>query len=210
MDIVDVPPYCVGEEQKKWTLCERRFSQSLQHLPLTPRVSADSVRSSMTLVFEDPLDLDPVSVLYAANEMFKNLFDMATDSFGLKSGGILPVDSSRTQTGRNGIGVPYIYHGGAVTAAVDLLPAVSKMNGTATSEVRVDSVDELSLDFQNLMDFHCQLPYKSCNFCNFHFKIAINGFLKLVQHLKIKHTDLRQQSRKMHQQSTKNILHKFL
>lgn len=164
----------------------------------------------MTLVFEDTLDLDPVSVLYAANEMFKNLFDMATDSFGLKSGGILPVDSSRTQTGRNGICVSYIYHGGAVTAAVDLLPAVSKMNGTATSEVSIDSVDELSLDFQNLMDFHCQLPYKNNNFCNFHFKIAITGFLKLVQHLKIKHTDLRQLRREMHQQSAKNILRKCL
>ena len=149
MDIFDIPPYCVDGEQKKWTLCERRFSQSLQHLPLTPRASADSVRSSVTLVFEGTLDLDPVSVLYAANEMFKNLFDMAKDSFRLKSGGILSVDSSGTQTGRNGIGVPYIYHGGAVTAAVDLLPAVSEMNGTATSEVRVDSVDELSVDLQN-------------------------------------------------------------
>lgn len=89
----------------------------------------------MTIVFEGTLDLDPLSVLYAANEMFKNLFDMATDSFGLKSGGIIPMDLSGA--GRNGLGIPYIYHPGAVTAAVDLLPAVSEMNGATTSEVQV-------------------------------------------------------------------------
>lgn len=93
------------------------------------------MRSSV--IFEGSLELDPSSVLYAANEMFKNLFDMATDSFCFKSGIIIPtVDSNGTQTGRNGNGIPYIYHPGAVTAAVDLLPAVSEMNGTVLSEVK--------------------------------------------------------------------------
>ena len=62
---------------------------------------------------------------------------MATDSFCLKSGITIPVDSNGTQTGRNGQGIPYIYHPGAVTAALDLLPAVSEMNGTVLSEVQV-------------------------------------------------------------------------
>ena len=62
---------------------------------------------------------------------------MATDSFCLKSGIITQVDSNGTQTGRNGQGIPYIYHPGAVTAALDLLPAVSEMNGTVLSEVQV-------------------------------------------------------------------------
>lgn len=83
------------------------------------------------MTFEGTLDLNPHSVLYAANEMLKNLFDMATDSFCLKSGSIIPVEL----TGRNGLGIPYIYHPGAVTAAVDLLPAVTEMNGTVMSEV---------------------------------------------------------------------------
>ena len=87
------------------------------------------------MTFEGSLDLDPSSLLYAANEMFKNLFDMATDSFRLKSGSIIPVDSNGTQTGRNGQGIPYIYHPGAVKAGVDLLPAVSEMNGSVLSEV---------------------------------------------------------------------------
>ena len=116
-------------------MCERQFSQSLQHVPLSARLSVDSTRSSVT--FEEALVLDPSSVLYAANEMFKNLFDMATDSFCLKSGTIIPVDSNGMQIGRNGHGMPYIYHPGAVTAAVDLLPAVSEMNGTVLSEVEV-------------------------------------------------------------------------
>ena len=116
-------------------MCERQFSQSLQHVPLSARLSVDSTRSSVT--FEGTLDLDPSSVLYAANEMFKNLFDMATDSFCLKSGIITQVDSNGAQTGRNGQGIPYIYHPGAVTAALDLLPAVSEMNGTVLSEVQV-------------------------------------------------------------------------
>ena len=105
-------------------------------MPPSSRQSVDSTRSSVT--FEPgSLDLDPSSVLYAANEMFKNLFDMATDSFCLKSGTIIPVDSNGIQTGRNGQGIPYIYHPGAVTAAVDLLPAVSEMNGAVLSEVHV-------------------------------------------------------------------------
>ena len=105
----------------------------MQHVPLSTQPSVDSIRSSVT--FDGTLDLDPQSVLYAANEMFKNLFDMASDSFRLKSGSSLPVELTGTQSGRNGVGVPYIYHPGAVTAAVDLLPAVSEMNGTVMSEV---------------------------------------------------------------------------
>ena len=135
MNAVNIPSCSAGEEQKKWIMCERQFSQSLQHVPLSARLSVDSTRSSVT--FEGALDLDPSSVLYAANEMFKNLFDMATDSFCLKSGSIIPVDSNGTQTGRNGQGIQYIYHPGAVTAALDLLPAVSEMNGTVLSEVQV-------------------------------------------------------------------------
>lgn len=138
MNAVDIPSCSAGEEQKKWKMCERQFSQSLQQVPLSARLSVDSIRSSVT--FEGTLDLDPSSVLFAANEMFKNLFDMATDSFCLKSGSIIPVDSTGTQTGRNGQGIPYIYHPGAVTAAVDLLPAVSEMNGTVVSEVQVFTI----------------------------------------------------------------------
>ncbi|XP_078381850.1 WD repeat and FYVE domain-containing protein 3-like isoform X3 [Oculina patagonica] len=125
LNAVNVPSCCAGEEQKKWTMCERQFSQ---HVPLSAQPSGDSIRSSVT--FEGTLDLNPHSVLFAANEMLKNLFDMATDSFCLKSGSIIPVEL----TGRNGLGIPYIYHPGAVTAAVDLLPAVSEMNGTVMSE----------------------------------------------------------------------------
>lgn len=138
MNAVDIPSCSAGEEQKKWKMCERQFSQSLQQVPLSARLSVDSIRSSVT--FEGTLDLDPSSVLFAANEMFKNLFDMATDSFCLKSGSIIPVDSTGTQTGRNGQGIPYIYHPGAVTAAVDLLPAVSEMNSTVVSEVQVFTI----------------------------------------------------------------------
>ena len=135
MNAVDIPSCSAGGQQKKWKMCERQFSQSLQHKPLSARPSSDSVRSSV--IFEGSLELDPSSVLYAANEMFKNLFDMATDSFCFKSGIIIPtVDSNGTQMGRNGNGIPYIYHPGAVTAAVDLLPAVSEMNGTVLSEVK--------------------------------------------------------------------------
>lgn len=64
---------------------------------------------------------------------------MATDSFGLKSGSsvVPPVEVEGTQVGRNGLGIPYIYHPGAVTAAFDLLPAISEMSGTVLSEVNV-------------------------------------------------------------------------
>lgn len=83
--------------------------------------------------------MDPSSVLFAANEMLKNLFDMATDSFGLKSGSSImpPVELEGAPAGRNGFGIPYIYHPGAVTAAVDLLPAISEMNGNVLSEVNI-------------------------------------------------------------------------
>ena len=93
------------------------------------------------MTFEGTLDLNPQSVLYAANEMLKNLFDMATDSFCLKSGSSLPMEF----TGRNGLGIPYIYHPGAVTAAVDLLPAISEMDGTVMSEVMYKTYFELSI-----------------------------------------------------------------
>ncbi|XP_048589940.1 WD repeat and FYVE domain-containing protein 3-like [Nematostella vectensis] len=103
----------------------RHLTSSSSHPPLTPTPSSDSVRSSvMGEVLGDP-DLDSSSVLYAANEMFKCLFEMATDSFGLKAGNYGPTDQV------NGLAVPHygssilsIYHAGAITAVVDLLPAV--------------------------------------------------------------------------------------
>jgi len=57
--------------------------------------------------------------------MMKNLFDMATDSFGVKAGNYGPTDTM------NGVALPHygshvlsIYHPGAITAIVDLLPAI--------------------------------------------------------------------------------------
>ena len=88
------------------------------------------------MTFEGTLEIDPTSVLFAANEMLKNLFDMATDSFGLRSGSSV-VCSVELESicGRSGMGVPYIYHPGAITAAMDLLPAISERNDTVLTEV---------------------------------------------------------------------------
>ena len=138
MDAVNIPSYNTADEKTKWPPCERQFPPSvLQHLPLSAKPSVESIRSSAS--FEGTLNIDPSSLLFAANEMLKNLFDMATDSFGLKSGSsvVPPVELEGTQVGRNGLGIPYIYHPGAVTAAFDLLPAISEMNGTVLSEVNV-------------------------------------------------------------------------
>ena len=64
---------------------------------------------------------------------------MATDSFGLKSGSsVVPPPELHVDgglAGRNALVIPYIYHPGAVTAAVDLLPAISEMNDNVLSEV---------------------------------------------------------------------------
>ena len=135
MDAINIPPYVTGDDKKKWKICERQFSQVVHHQPLSAQESSDSIRSSVT--FEGTLDIDPTSVLFAANEMLKNLFDMATDSFGLRSGTsvVQSVELESAPSGRNGLGIPYIYHPGAVTAAVDLLPAISEMNGTVLPEV---------------------------------------------------------------------------
>ena len=130
--------YATGEEnRKKWMHCEKKFPPSGHSASLTTQPSVESIRSSVS--FEGSLEIDPSSVLFAANEMLKNLFDMATDSFGLKSGTsvVPPPEVDGALAGRNGLGIPYIYHPGAVTAAVDLLPAISEMNGTVLSEVNV-------------------------------------------------------------------------
>ena len=135
MDAINIPPFVTGDDKKKWKVCERQFPPAVHHQPLSAQTSVDSIRSSVT--FEGTLDIDPTSVLFAANEMLKNLFDMATDSFGLKSSSsvVQPVELESAPSGRNGLGIPYIYHPGAVTAAVDLLPAISEMNGTVLREV---------------------------------------------------------------------------
>lgn len=108
-----------------------------QYVQLSTRPSIDSVRLSVSL--DGSLDIDPSSALFAANELIKNLFDMATDSFGLKSGtSIVYVSTSEVESisqGRIGLGIPYIYHPGAVTAAFDLLPAISEANVSVYSEV---------------------------------------------------------------------------
>ena len=88
------------------------------------------------MTFEGTLDIDPTSVLFAANEMLKNLFDMATDSFGLRSGSSVVCSVELESTcGRSGMGTPYIYHPGAITAAMDLLPAISERNDSVLTEV---------------------------------------------------------------------------
>lgn len=131
LEAEDIPACTMGEEKKKFLQCERKIPPSVQRMTLSTQASIDSARSSVS--FEGSLDIDPSSVLYAASEMLKNLFDMATDSFGLKSGSNLA--PALEVEGRNGVLIPYIYHPGAVTAAVDLLPAISEMNGTVLSEV---------------------------------------------------------------------------
>lgn len=124
-----------GDRNKRWTT--HSHDKKLPTMTVTQQPSVDSIRSSVSL--ESSLDIDPSSVLFAANELIKNLFDMATDSFGLKSGtSIIYASTSEVESisqGRVGQGIPYIYHPGAVTAAFDLLPAISEANVSVYSEV---------------------------------------------------------------------------
>ena len=118
--------------------CDGKLPPTTQQVQLLSRQpGVESIRSSVS--FEGSLDLHPSSVLFAANEMIKNLFDMATDSFGLKSGTSIvyasPSELESVSPGRNGVGIPYIYHPGAITAAFDLLPAIAELNDTLYSEV---------------------------------------------------------------------------
>lgn len=135
LNTVNVPPCNTGDENKKWRIFEKQFSQSgTQHQPLSTQESTDSIRSSVT--FEGTLEIDPTSVLFAANEMLKSLFDMATDSFGLRSGSSVVCSVELESTcGKSGMGIPYIYHPGAITAAMDLLPAISERNDSVLTEV---------------------------------------------------------------------------
>ena len=87
------------------------------------------------MTFEGSLELDPSSVLFAANEMLKNLFDMATDSFSLKSSSSIPVEFDGEFGARGSHNNPYIHHPGAITTLMDLLPAISEQNDTVLSEV---------------------------------------------------------------------------
>jgi len=127
LEALEVVPY-TGEPIPTSNKAKRMLSASSTHLPLSPTPSTDSVRSSV--MFDGPLEpeLNSSTLLYSANEMFKNLFEMATDSFGLKAGNYGPTDTM------NGLSVPHygspvlsIYHSGAITAVVDLLPAICEM-----------------------------------------------------------------------------------
>lgn len=142
MDAVNIQFFpAAGDRNKKWTTHshEKKLPTMTvtQHVQLPTQPSVDSIRSSVS--WEGSLDIDPSSVLFAANELIKNLFDMATDSFGLKSGtSIIYASTSEVESisqGRVGLGIPYIYHPGAVTAAFDLLPAISEANVSVYSEV---------------------------------------------------------------------------
>lgn len=139
VDAVNIQSFpAAGDRNKKWTT--HSHEKKLPTMTVTQQPSVDSIRSSVSL--ESSLDIDPSSVLFAANELIKNLFDMATDSFGLKSGtSIIYASTSEVESisqGRVGLGIPYIYHPGAVTAAFDLLPAISEANVSVYSEGCLD------------------------------------------------------------------------
>ena len=139
LDAVSVSSYTTEDQNNEWIMlgCERKLSATAQHTQMALYPSNECTRASVS--FEGSLNLDPSSVLFAANEMIKNLFDMATDSFGLRSGTSIvytsPSELESVSPGRSGLNIPYIYHPGAVTAAFDLLPAISEGNGTFYSEV---------------------------------------------------------------------------
>lgn len=141
LDAVNISPSTAGDQNKKRITCmhgcDGKLPPTTQQVQLLSRQpGVESIRSSVS--FEGSLDLHPSSVLFAANEMIKNLFDMATDSFGLKSGTSIvyasPSELESVSPGRNGVGIPYIYHPGAITAAFDLLPAIAELNDTLYSE----------------------------------------------------------------------------
>lgn len=114
------------EEVKSKLKCRRQLSSSSSHHTLLS--CSDSVRS--TVVFHESVDLDALSVLYAANEMLKNLNDMATDSFRFRAATIGQTDGASLQSlMQHNATVPHIYHPGAMTALVDLLPAVNETCG---------------------------------------------------------------------------------
>lgn len=122
-------PY-TGDSKPKLKKLSRVLSSSSAHLPLTATPSNDSMRSAIVPDGPSEQDFSYSPILYAANEMMKNLFDMATDSFGLKAGNYGLTDTL------NGMAVPHygsnvlsIYHPGAVTAIVDLLPAICDVAG---------------------------------------------------------------------------------
>lgn len=130
-----------GESKPAFKSLSRVLSSSSAHLPLTSTPSIDSVRSGKYDAPQEP-DLSYPSLLYSANEMFKNLFDMATDSFGLKVGNYGPTDRM------NGQAIPHygppvlsIYHSGALTAVMDLLPAICEVgeDGQMISNTEVGS-----------------------------------------------------------------------
>ena len=110
----------------------RQLSTARQRTALS---RSDSVRS--TVVMEESLDLNSSPVLHAANEMLRNLHDMATDSFKMRSATLNMSDSVQPLVQLNA-GVPRVYHAGAIRAFVDLLPAVNEECG-ADNELDVEA-----------------------------------------------------------------------
>ena len=104
-------------------------------------------------MISETLELDPSSSLFAASEMFKNLFDMSTDSFSARSGTYNPPDLIGGGVfPHSNFPVPHIYHSGAMTAMVDLFPAVcdTKTCNGATEETTVSEVSALLTLFCDL------------------------------------------------------------
>ena len=139
LTVTEIPP-CFGNENLLQRLkIKKQISVISQHPVLTAQASDASVTSStIGEVNDDYLDLEPTSVLYAANEMFKNLFDMSTDSFSVRSATYSPPDFVSSGFFHQNIHVPHVYHPGALTAMVDLFPAVcNRSTCPETTEVTI-------------------------------------------------------------------------
>ena len=143
----EIPPCSESEDLLRRIKFRREISVASQHPVLSSQASdASGISASMFEVNNEDLQLDPSSLLFAANEMFKNLFDMSTDSFSARSATYSPPEfSSAGFFPQNSFSVPHVYHPGALTAMVDLFPAIC--NSETSPAVTEFTISEVSTSF---------------------------------------------------------------